>query len=305
MSGHVKHTSEIGSRIVATLSERPAYPTRMTVQGLPNEGRELDTHSSGPLPGVCPFLAFGADAERRSAAPDERHRCHTSQPATAITVDHQARFCLTDGFTTCPVFRGWAASSGAAVSDGPATATLGATAGSRRDRGGSVWLLALAAVLIAIVAAVAFVAPGFLSGDRDGRSGALPTSQTTGTSQDPSADPIPTATPSPEPTTTPSSTATASPSPSPTGGETATAGLTGSPGPTSDPAATAQVYEVAPGDSLCGIAAQFGISGNDLLAANPQVTDPNNILIGDLLTIPAPGAPPAGTPNPDGPTAAC
>lgn len=47
-------------------------------------------------------------------------------------------------------------------------------------------------------------------------------------------------------------------------------------------------YEVQQGDLLGSIAQTFGVSLDELLAANPQVTDPNAIQIGDVLTIPTP-----------------
>jgi murein DD-endopeptidase MepM/ murein hydrolase activator NlpD len=45
-------------------------------------------------------------------------------------------------------------------------------------------------------------------------------------------------------------------------------------------------YGVQPNDTLSGIAQRFGISLADLLAANPQIADPDLIVVGQVLTIP-------------------
>lgn len=45
-------------------------------------------------------------------------------------------------------------------------------------------------------------------------------------------------------------------------------------------------YVVQPGDSLSQIASQNGVSLQDLVAANPHITDPNTIFSGDVVKIP-------------------
>ena len=67
--------------------------------------------------------------------------------------------------------------------------------------------------------------------------------------------------------------------------------------PTVPPAPTPQVYVVAKGDTMSKIAKKFGVTVDQILAANPQVKNANKIKIGDELTIPAPtpeGVPDAG-----------
>lgn len=49
-------------------------------------------------------------------------------------------------------------------------------------------------------------------------------------------------------------------------------------------------YTVKPGDTLSKIAKLNGVSMDQLLAANPQITDPNRISVGEVLTLPN-GAP--------------
>jgi hypothetical protein len=57
---------------------------------------------------------------------------------------------------------------------------------------------------------------------------------------------------------------------------------------TPEPAPTPQVYVIVAGDTISKIARQFDITPEELLAANPQVKNPNKIQVGDELAIPAP-----------------
>jgi LysM repeat protein len=54
------------------------------------------------------------------------------------------------------------------------------------------------------------------------------------------------------------------------------AGMTGAP----------QQYQIQSGDTLSGIAAQLGVSVADLMALNPNITDPNLIISGQMLNVP-------------------
>jgi hypothetical protein len=74
----------------------------------------------------------------------------------------------------------------------------------------------------------------------------------------------------------------ASPTPAPTVAATPT------PLPTQPPGPTATVYTVVKNDTVVKIAAKFGITVQQLLAANPQIKNPDKIKIGDQLVIPAP-----------------
>ena len=49
-----------------------------------------------------------------------------------------------------------------------------------------------------------------------------------------------------------------------------------------------QIYIVQPGDTLSAIVARFGVTTDDLIAAN-GIADPYNLVIGTRLTIPGPG----------------
>jgi hypothetical protein len=57
--------------------------------------------------------------------------------------------------------------------------------------------------------------------------------------------------------------------------------------PTAPPEPSAETYIVKSGDTISGIATEFGLTPDELLAANPQITDPDKIAIGDEINIPA------------------
>ncbi|HEU0243894.1 MAG TPA: LysM peptidoglycan-binding domain-containing protein [Candidatus Limnocylindrales bacterium] len=65
---------------------------------------------------------------------------------------------------------------------------------------------------------------------------------------------------------------------------------TATPEPTPVPAPTPQVYVVKKGDTMSKIAKKFDLTIEQLLAANPQIKNPNKIAIGDEITIPVPDA---------------
>ncbi|HEY6057029.1 MAG TPA: LysM peptidoglycan-binding domain-containing protein [Candidatus Limnocylindrales bacterium] len=77
--------------------------------------------------------------------------------------------------------------------------------------------------------------------------------------------------------------------------------------PTPTPGVSAKTYVVKEGDNLLKIAKRFGIGLDELLAANPQIQDPDKIALGDEIVIPSPapsevsdgtvGASPAGSPG--------
>jgi hypothetical protein len=80
---------------------------------------------------------------------------------------------------------------------------------------------------------------------------------------------------------------------------------TQTPSPTAAPTPQSSwlTYTIKLGDNLYRIAAQFGITYEQLLGANPQITDPNYIRAGDIINIPTPDfvpPSPSGGPAPTG-----
>jgi LysM repeat protein len=64
---------------------------------------------------------------------------------------------------------------------------------------------------------------------------------------------------------------------------------------TPEPSPTPIIYVVVAGDMLSAIAKKYGLTLAELLQANPQIKDPNRILVGDRITIP-PKSPPTEKP---------
>jgi LysM repeat protein len=60
------------------------------------------------------------------------------------------------------------------------------------------------------------------------------------------------------------------------------------PSPTLPPAPTPKIYIVVKNDKLAKIAERNGVTLEALLAANPQIKNPNRIKVGDQITIPVP-----------------
>src|SRR5215207_4341280 len=54
-------------------------------------------------------------------------------------------------------------------------------------------------------------------------------------------------------------------------------------------------YTVKPGDTLSKIAMRNGVTLPQLLQANPQITDPNKISVGDSINLPGGSSVPAGS----------
>jgi hypothetical protein len=92
--------------------------------------------------------------------------------------------------------------------------------------------------------------------------------------------------------------ATGTPNPS----TVASAGPSASVEPTQTAAPTQQIYVVQAGDTLSAIAQRFGLTLEALRAANPQITNVDEIKIGDEIIIPATiptEIPNAGSPSPE------
>ncbi len=248
---------------------------------------------------VCPFLAIATDSGRRLPDAHVTHACFAQRPALAIELDHQAQFCLTSSFPTCPAFVAWAAREAAQPVSPPKPLPIEQLAAASRDDedlgaplGGddTIWSMAnatlpplspedeerarvvplhqrrsvedeLPKVLVRLpralssarsfAALVVFVGVVLFAAPSimKGIGGFL-----NGIGEDP----------------TPSASATVEPSASPT------------PTPTPEPI----VHVVKAGETLSGISQRYMVSIEVILGANPQVTNPNNLNIGERLIIP-------------------
>ena len=69
--------------------------------------------------GVCPFVAFDEDRDYRSSVPDHRHRCFAERPAATRALAHQAAYCLSSAFPSCPTFIDWARREAAPAKEEP------------------------------------------------------------------------------------------------------------------------------------------------------------------------------------------
>jgi LysM repeat protein len=134
----------------------------------------------------------------------------------------------------------------------------------RGDRfGGLITTIAVVAILGLGVAGVIFL-PGLLAG---GGPATTPTPALTVGPTD-----LPLLTPTPAATTTP----------------IASAAPTGSAEVSPMPTATPRLYRIKSGDQLSRIARRFHVSVDEIMAVNPQISDPDHIEIGQLIVIPQP-----------------
>ncbi len=76
--------------------------------------------------------------------------------------------------------------------------------------------------------------------------------------------------------------------PSPTPGPSASVVPSAAPSPTAVPTPEQVVHIVKSGDSLFKIAGLYGVTVDQILAANPSITNPNKIAVGDRIVIPQP-----------------
>ena len=91
---------------------------------------------------VCPFVAFDDDRDYRSSVPDHRHRCFGETPAASRALAHQAAYCLSSAFPSCPTFIDWARREAAPPKDetirphreAPAAARQAERSGETTDR---------------------------------------------------------------------------------------------------------------------------------------------------------------------------
>lgn len=262
---------------------------------------------------VCPFIALATDSGKRLATANAAHACFAQRPAQPIELGHQERLCLSATFSGCPLFVAWAAREAAQAIDPSAPASLGSgawstaqglgvdtlAAASRGDGespsgaedDGTIWSVA------------AQPPPRPLSPAEEERARVVPLHQRRALE-----DEVPRAMVRlPRRLSSLRSFAAfivllgvalfAAPSifkgigeivsgggseSSPTASPSATVEASPTPEPTPEPV----IYTVKSGDSLFKISQEFKISVDAILGANPEVTDPSKLTIGQQLIIP-------------------
>jgi LysM repeat protein len=230
----------------------------------------IDSTTRRRIGEVCPYLGLFDDPGTHALFVTDEHRCFANGPQD-IALGQQAELCLTALHASCPIAQAAAANPAAQI-------TQSSVARSPRSRPLAT-LMTVAVVLL--VGLGALVAWKFLGDGSEGDAAALVTE--TATAELSAAVAMPpeapadvldavtaTATSTPAATATP--TATLAPSP--------TATLA----PTSAPAVS---HVVAPGETLGGIARQYGLTAEQLAAANG--ISPGTVLYsGDSLVLPPP-----------------
>lgn len=79
-------------------------------------------------PRACPFVALELDRDRRSERPDYRHRCFAEPTPAPRSIAHQESYCLSPGFSACPIFQDWAVRAAAAPVGTPLPAAAAVSA---------------------------------------------------------------------------------------------------------------------------------------------------------------------------------
>jgi hypothetical protein len=232
---------------------------------------------------ICPFLALAADHRTAVDGYDPDHACHALTPAEALDRARQAELCLSEAHRQCERY---VAFLDAHAADSPDVPTPSPDALILRTRlvvdpdarrvavmaeapiGMSPrrWVVAGGVALVGVAAAATAMAGGFGgAGDRQ-PDGTVPPAAS------PSATALASPSPSAEATVEPTAVATPEPTPEPTAASTR------------QPAPTPVTYVVQEGDTLNGIAAQFGTTAEAIRQANGLPGDVINI--GQVLVIP-------------------
>jgi LysM repeat protein len=239
---------------------------------------------------VCPYL-IAESGDWRLAVPTREHRCAALVPLASLTLEKQARLCLTAAHETCATYGAALAARGDRTGGAIAleragrwsfalTTPLIEDAGGVRSRVGGIladrrrWPVVPVVVLVAALFALS------ISGARNDRpvtALAPPTQPGTGGN----AAPPMTFTAAPEITDVPP---TASPAPTPTSTPAPTPSPTVAPTPKPTPAYRT-TYRIKYGDTLSGIAATFHTTVLAIERLN-GITDPTRLRVGQVIKIP-------------------
>ena len=235
-------------------------------------------------PRGCPFLLAEGGGWRLDI-PSREHRCTAVSPTAILSLEKQARLCLTASHPTCATYQ---------ASMSARAERLGIPSGDRATR----WALARTTTVIEdagglrarvtalvldrrrwpAVPAVLLVGTLFTLAISGLSGGTTPVSATPGPTR---LTPDATATSRPTPLSTPSPAPEASSTTEPSAAPTST------PAATQVPTATFRTYKVKSGDTLSAIAADYGTTARAIAALN-GITVTTTLHIGQVLNIPNP-----------------
>lgn len=263
--------------------------------GAAASGPEPADRSSGlPTLTVCPYL-LSADGAWRSASAAREHRCTAVMPPSPLAAEKQRRLCLTADHVSCATFI--AATEARASAHRPvdlrrpiarttplvldqgrlAVAMPSIASAPMAGQGALIGLLGVAfgAVLIARLAAGGGSEAGVVVPIGSGSPSPVTTDSAVAATRAPATSSPATPAPTGAPTPTAASSAAASPTLVPTG-----------PSPTPEPSeAQPTSYKVKKGDTLSGIAAEFGTTVKVLAELN-DIKDPSKLRVGQVIKLP-------------------
>lgn len=263
---------------------------------------------SAPATGaVCPYL-LAADGSWRASTPTRAHRCTAVAPAAILAPDKQRRLCLVAEHTTCATYL--AATGTSQASDGGAAGRRGPSVPGRSGRQRPITRTAplvldhgrmsvtmpmlrgergLAQFVLIGLLGLAFAAIVLARLSMTGAPGGSGGSEIVGAQATASATAGVTAKPTPEPvaaTTAPQRTLVPTEvDPTPTTAPEPTATATASAAPSGAASSAPATYTVKSGDTLFGIAEEFGTTWQEIAKLN-ELEDPGRLRVGQVLQLP-------------------
>lgn len=240
---------------------------------------------------ICPYLSADGGAWRASA-PIRDHACAAVVPSAPIALDKQRRLCLTADHPTCStylaargdmepgaeagrVYPSAHASARSFVRTAPVVLDHGRIAfgipSLRAERG--VGQVALVAMMVLALGAILVAR---LPSGSDPGTVAASTSSPSASAPEMSEPPVVAATEAPGRTLVPTE-VEPTPTTAPTGSAEPEASATAAPSPAT--------YKVKSGDTLSGIATEFGTTWQELAELN-GIDDPGRLRVGQVLQLP-------------------
>ena len=250
--------------------------------------RSVTTPVTPATAAICPYL-LASDGRWRASTPAREHRCTVVSPPAILAAEKQRRLCLTPEHLACSTYLAATNATDAAEAAGAADASarrrtrevtrtaplvldhgrlaisLPSLRGERSagQQGGLVALMAVAFAAI-VVARLSAGGPNLTPAGAVGGAGASPSAAT-----------------SPEPTVRPVATEGATRTLVPTEVEPTPA----PPEATDEPAGTPRTYKVRSGDTLSGIAGEFGTTVKALMELN-GIENARSLRVGQVLELP-------------------